>query len=519
LNLYSYGVVTASSTGSASASASSASSSAAASSTATVPTGNAPTWYSLGCYTDSVAARTLSVGAGVPGGPASMTQELCTAQCSALGYVFSGTEYSAECYCGNSLANGGGPAPDGNAKCNMPCNGNAAEICGGPDRLTMFKYGIPPTTGGSSTVSTTPASSTTPVASSTSATLTVSSTSTSASATTPSGWKALGCYTDLVASRSLANNVAVAGGAAAMSNEACLTSCKAGGYTYSGTEYGQECWCGNALLNGGGPAPDGNAMCNMACSGDAKEICGGPNRLTLFSLNAAVSSTAIASSSTSASTPVTASSTSAAASSSVISSSTTSATSVATGLPAGWSYAGCYAESAAGRIMNNQQDDDPKTTVESCVSKCVALGYKVAGIEYGYQCFCDNNLRNDAALATSETQCAMPCPGNTKETCGDGNRVSVYNTGALVVFSTPVTKKTGLPGGWTYTGCLTDTQNPRPLPLPVQLGQTTSPKTCLDQCALFGYNAGGIEYGNECCKFLHLVPFLNQFQMQARLIN
>lgn len=36
------------------------------------------------------------------------------------------------------------------------------------------------------------------------------------------------------------------------------------------------------MVNGGGPAPDGNAQCNMACSGNAGEICGGPNRLTIF---------------------------------------------------------------------------------------------------------------------------------------------------------------------------------------------------------------------------------------------
>lgn len=35
--------------------------------------------------------------------------------------------------------NGNGPAPDGNAQCNMACNGNAAEMCGGPNRLTVYQ--------------------------------------------------------------------------------------------------------------------------------------------------------------------------------------------------------------------------------------------------------------------------------------------------------------------------------------------------------------------------------------------
>ena len=42
--------------------------------------------------------------------------------------------------CGNSLQNGGGPAPDGNTGCSMACNGNAAQMCGGPNRLDLYSY-------------------------------------------------------------------------------------------------------------------------------------------------------------------------------------------------------------------------------------------------------------------------------------------------------------------------------------------------------------------------------------------
>jgi hypothetical protein len=44
--------------------------------------------------------------------------------------------------CDNALRNGGGPAPDGNAQCTMACTGNAAEICGGPNRLDLYSYGF-----------------------------------------------------------------------------------------------------------------------------------------------------------------------------------------------------------------------------------------------------------------------------------------------------------------------------------------------------------------------------------------
>ena len=49
--------------------------------------------------------------------------------------------------CGNDIVNGGGPAPDGNAGCNMACDGNSAETCGGPNRLDVYQY----SSGGGST--------------------------------------------------------------------------------------------------------------------------------------------------------------------------------------------------------------------------------------------------------------------------------------------------------------------------------------------------------------------------------
>jgi hypothetical protein len=54
-------------------------------------------WTLLGCYTDSVSARSLPYAAGVPGGPTAMTNELCQSTCLAAGYSLAGTEYSDEC--------------------------------------------------------------------------------------------------------------------------------------------------------------------------------------------------------------------------------------------------------------------------------------------------------------------------------------------------------------------------------------------------------------------------------------
>ena len=61
--------------------------------------------------------------------------------------------------------------------------------------------------------------------------------------TSPSllGWNYRGCYTDAYPGRTLGNLVQIPGGAAAMTIEACITSCSAAGYSLAGVEYGGEC--------------------------------------------------------------------------------------------------------------------------------------------------------------------------------------------------------------------------------------------------------------------------------------
>ncbi len=81
-----------------------------------------------------------SVLVGIPG--TRMSVELCVAACHNMGYVYAGVENAAECYCDNALKNGGGPAPDGNAQCNMACTGNTTEICGGLYHLDLYTYGF-----------------------------------------------------------------------------------------------------------------------------------------------------------------------------------------------------------------------------------------------------------------------------------------------------------------------------------------------------------------------------------------
>jgi hypothetical protein len=115
-----------------------------------------------------------------------MTVENCQAACQAAKYTLAGVEYAAECYCDNQLEHGGGPAPDGNALCDMSCNGNPNEICGGPNRLNLYSYVGGPTSSATSTSTT--STSTTATSS------TATSTSTGSAGSIPPAWTYRGWY-------------------------------------------------------------------------------------------------------------------------------------------------------------------------------------------------------------------------------------------------------------------------------------------------------------------------------------
>jgi WSC domain len=117
-------------------------------------------WNFVGCYAEGTTGRALPNGVGTTGGSAALTVSLCTSACQTAGYVLAGVEYSGECYCANTVQNGGILAPDGLTGCNMLCNGNKSEFCGGGGRLNLYDYNhavtLPPYT----TISTTSSTST-----------------------------------------------------------------------------------------------------------------------------------------------------------------------------------------------------------------------------------------------------------------------------------------------------------------------------------------------------------------------
>lgn len=315
----------------------------------------------------------------------------------------------------------------------------------------------------------------------------------SSNTTTPiqkSGWYPEGCYTDSVGARTLSVGVGVAGG---MTNAKCKDACRSAGYNLAGTEYSGECFCDKTIKNNGRLAPDGETLCNMACSGNPTEICGGPNRLSMFKYYTGEEST-------SSSAPGASSTASNSAASAAI------ALPQATGLPSNFTYKGCYVDGAGYRILNYQQADDQAMTIASCAGKCAAAGYSIAGMEYSYQCFCDNVVRMGGMPASSESECTTKCVGSPDQTCGGPNRLSIWSSqGTLKVIQAP--KPVQKVGGWKYQGCITEgDRNQRVFPWQLINSTGNTPEWCLTRCQEFGYMAAGMEYGEECyCGDLDLI--------------
>ncbi|OAG27282.1 WSC domain-containing protein [Thermodesulfatator autotrophicus] len=106
-------------------------------------------------------------------------------------------------------------------------------------------------------------------------------------------------------------------------------------------------------------------------------------------------------------------------------------------------YIGCFKDQGdpygtQGRDLDKKIVSASDMSVEKCISICRSSGYRYAGVQYGSQCFCDN----DYGLFGPANNCDMKCSGNPNEICGGFWANSVYATG---VYNTG-TKNENFPG-------------------------------------------------------------------------
>ena len=223
----------------------------------------------------------------------------------------------------------------------------------------------------------------------------------------------LGCYSDSSPNGRLLPQLYNNGNA--NENGKCQTQCLAAGYTFAGTEYQVECWCGNT------PPPSTYFTsptlndCSFACPADGSQACGGNGGFISIYYDT-TKYTPPGGSSSSSSTVSTSTS------SSTTSSTSTSPTSKPTGpidVPSanGYTLLGCYNELQGARALPNLLLAADTMTVEICTNLAAAKGYKYTGTEYSRECWAGNTLPA-GSTSMAETNCNLVCKGNVSEYCG-----------------------------------------------------------------------------------------------------
>lgn len=354
-------------------------------------------WSYLGCAKDSGSSRALS---GPRYGDSAMSIEKCQAYCIGNGYPIAGLEYGRECWCGNSVSASNpiqSPATCATIA-QMVCAGNSTEYCGAPNLITMWNntaftstQPATPTNTASGTIAPS-----TPRPSTSTTTSSVPVNTPTAGVTTIASGAALyvGCYTE-VSGRALPSLQLV--NTTSMTNELCASYCMSRNYALFGTEYSSECYCASSLASGSTFQPQSD--CSAPCKGDPSQRCGGASRLSLWNNTNYIAPR----------NPPTPNNQ--------------------------FSYVGCFTEGKGARALGASakfpafaKTDATGMTVEMCSSICFNKGYAWMGVEYGQECYCnqDGPINSAVVAPGGERECRMLCKGDGTEFCGGPSRLNVY---------------------------------------------------------------------------------------------
>ncbi|KAF7986918.1 hypothetical protein HWV62_12705 [Athelia sp. TMB] len=93
----------------------------------------------------------------------------------------------------------------------------------------------------------------------------------------------------------------------------------------------------------------------------------------------------------------------------------------------GWTYVGCALDQGSPRLLSGYSESVADNSIEHCLNLCASKGYTLAGTEYTYECYCDNQYEF-TYTAEPDTDCSLPCSGNPAEVCGGYSRLSIYST-------------------------------------------------------------------------------------------
>tara|TARA_R110002003_G_scaffold171_12_gene13968 strand:+ start:1763 stop:3070 length:1308 start_codon:yes stop_codon:yes gene_type:complete len=93
----------------------------------------------------------------------------------------------------------------------------------------------------------------------------------------------------------------------------------------------------------------------------------------------------------------------------------------------GWEYAGCGSDNIGDRAFRGPSEGKDDMTVPACIDYCSAAGYAYAGLEFGRECWCTNQL--DPRYAPKDGimgSCNYMCAGDAGQICGGYAALSIY---------------------------------------------------------------------------------------------
>ncbi|CAM9272287.1 unnamed protein product [Scytosiphon promiscuus] len=322
---------------------------APATSTPSTPTAPLSSANTIGCFEDKKGSRVMNLGYTDSEG---MTIEACALYCKEDGKKYSGTQYGEECWCSNSSSF---DKHGSSTKCDIACPGDDNEYCGGTWAILVAE---------------------------TSEFTSPSPTSTS----TPTPGATIGCFKDRRSSRVMNYGFKSSEG---MTNELCGLYCNENGKKYSGTQYGEECWCSNSSSY---DEHGSSKYCNFPCPGDSDETCGGGWAMMVSESSSYGGGG---------------------------DSDDESADDVVNG------YLGCFKDVEDKRILDDAYWlTSTSMTLQTCINFCDEKGEDYAALEYGNECWCGSSDNYDRH--GKSTSCTTPCNGNSSQKCGGTWAASIF---------------------------------------------------------------------------------------------
>ncbi|KAF2426201.1 WSC-domain-containing protein [Tothia fuscella] len=414
----------------------------------------------IGCFRENSPGRQLSTNiyTDIKGN----TNDKCIAACSAAGWIYAGTQYQNECWCGNAIP----IQQDLERDCNYVCTGNGSQTCGGNGyfgdkaRMSLFSD------------------------------LTRFKNVTSPPLSIPqsvNGYNYVGCYAE---KGGKAMGAKATTDSRFMTVELCAAFCSA--YPYFSVEYAQECYCGNSISNTIATLTFDSLCQTMTCKGNNSEYCGAGNYAQIYQLNGMKPTLSLSSAAATSSSPIS-------ASVSVVS---TTATPLSL---TNYAYMGCYNETHDRRALNAKAGGGSTNTLNSCASFC--LGYSYFGVEFGSECYCANEIYVNSIKQSNEVGCSNPCAGNSAQRCGGPDYLNMYYINATSVTTPTVTAagstltSTGGPiavasaGPFKFIGCYNEVVG-RALTGNAVANSSMTVGLCAAFCSGFRYFS--VEYSQEC---------------------